>query len=204
MSTPDNDPLVEWHTALRAADITPTRFEWNAAAQIPQVLGVPGPTFGFVFALERIQTKRSSIRRIVDADQRYVVTWPDTGTITGVMASGDLHVTQQTTPQVHVWRIVNYMTGRVPVHVGQPAPSTDLTTREQRARGYLRAHRDQITRIAYRTWRTPTSDGHAWYRVHFDADNPTCSCPDFEKGYLCKHIIAIGQLTKSKLPPYAP
>jgi len=40
-------------------------------------------------------------------------------------------------------------------------------------------------------WKVPSQSGNGTYIVNLDHGNPFCTCPDFEKGNICKHIHAV-------------
>jgi transposase len=42
-----------------------------------------------------------------------------------------------------------------------------------------------------RVWIVPSQSGSEKYNVFPDAAKPCCTCPDHEKGFVCKHIIAV-------------
>ena len=40
-------------------------------------------------------------------------------------------------------------------------------------------------------WKVPSQSGNGTYIVNLDHGTPFCTCPDFEKGNICKHIHAV-------------
>jgi transposase len=48
-----------------------------------------------------------------------------------------------------------------------------------------------IAKRADGSWAVPSMSGNGKYVVKTDGDKPTCTCPDCENGYKCKHIFAV-------------
>jgi transposase len=63
-----------------------------------------------------------------------------------------------------------------------------MSTREERGRAIAESQR--LTRKG-KMWWVPSQSGDSKYCVVPDEVEPHCSCPDHEKGFKCKHIIAV-------------
>jgi len=50
-------------------------------------------------------------------------------------------------------------------------------------------------------WKVPSQSGNGTYIVNLDHDHPFCTCPDFEKGNICKHIHAVEFVVKRETKP---
>jgi len=50
-------------------------------------------------------------------------------------------------------------------------------------------------------WKVPSQSGNGTYVVNLDHSHPFCTCPDFEKGYKCKHIHAVEFTIQKEMRP---
>lgn len=50
-------------------------------------------------------------------------------------------------------------------------------------------------------WKVPSQSGNGSYIVNLDHGTPFCTCPDFEKGNICKHIHAVEFAVKRETKP---
>ena len=58
-------------------------------------------------------------------------------------------------------------------------------------RGLAIAQVARIDRKDDGTWLVPSMSGNGRYTVNVNSAKPTCTCPDCEKGFKCKHIYAV-------------
>jgi transposase len=63
-----------------------------------------------------------------------------------------------------------------------------MTTREERGRAIAESQR--LTRKG-KFWWVPSQSSETKYCVIPDSEQPSCSCPDHEAGFKCKHIYAV-------------
>ena len=71
---------------------------------------------------------------------------------------------------------------------------TTINPREQRGLEIAATHNIHRNGTG---WIVPSQTGNGQYRVHTDAQNPRCTCPDFEtRGCKCKHIFAVEYAVK--------
>jgi transposase len=66
-----------------------------------------------------------------------------------------------------------------------------METDARQERGLAIAKVARIDRKDDGTWLVPSMSGNGRYTVNVDGEKPTCTCPDCEKGFVCKHIHAV-------------
>ena len=66
-----------------------------------------------------------------------------------------------------------------------------METDARQERGLAIAKVARIDRKDDGTWLVPSMSGNGRYTVNVDGEKPTCTCPDCEKGFTCKHIHAV-------------
>lgn len=70
-----------------------------------------------------------------------------------------------------------------------------MDAREER--GLVIAATSKIEKNQLGMWKVPSQSGNGTsYVVNLDHGHPFCSCPDFEKGNVCKHIHAVEYVVK--------
>jgi transposase len=50
-------------------------------------------------------------------------------------------------------------------------------------------------------WKVPSQSGNGTYVVNLDHGTPFCTCPDYENGFICKHIHAVQFTIKKESKP---
>jgi SWIM zinc finger len=66
------------------------------------------------------------------------------------------------------------------------------STREQRGLELYRERGDEIQLLGENTFGVPSCTGRGLYEVRYGGDVESCSCPDYEFGHTCKHLLAVG------------
>jgi hypothetical protein len=78
-------------------------------------------------------------------------------------------------------------------------PRTVPNTRELRALELYRERGAEIEIVGENTFGVPSCTGRGLYEVRYGGGVESCSCPDFEFGHTCKHLLAVGIAHASRL-----